>query len=50
MYAGDQPWQPAALDVGNDDYYKAGRADCYDLSRSAFLDSLPPQAAPPPSW
>lgn len=50
MYAGDQPWQPAALDVGNDDYYKAGRADCYDLSRSAFLDPLPPQAAPPPSW
>lgn len=50
MYAGNQPWRPAALDVGSDDYFKAGISGCYDLTRSSFLDPLPAQASPPPSW
>ncbi len=50
MYAGDQPWQPSILDVGNDDYWNHGRADCLDLADSAFLDPLPAQPEPPPGW
>jgi hypothetical protein len=39
MWAGDQPWQPALLDVGHDDYYGHGRADCLDLARRPYLTS-----------
>ncbi|MEM7676582.1 MAG: hypothetical protein AAF449_11325 [Myxococcota bacterium] len=42
MYAGDQPWQPARLDPGRDDYYDHGIDDCLDLKDSAFLEPLPP--------
>jgi hypothetical protein len=48
MYAGNQPWQPSVLDVVHDDYYLTGRTDIVDLSRSVFLDPLPPDAVPPP--
>jgi hypothetical protein len=50
MWAGDGQWQPSVLDVGHDDYYKTGRSDCADLSRSALLDPLPPDAEAPPGW
>ena len=42
MWAGDQTWQPAVLDVGNDDYYRAGIAGCPDFADSPFLDSNAP--------
>ncbi len=46
MWAGSRPWQfPARLDIGRDDYYGHGRADCADLARSPYLTSNPP---PPP--
>ena len=50
MYAGDQPWQPAALDIGADDYFDHGEPGCLDLADSAFLDPLPAQPVPPPGW
>ena len=37
MYAGDQPWRPSLLDIGHDDYYGHGRADCPDLATSGWL-------------
>ena len=27
MFVGDEPWRPAILDVGQDDYYHAGRGE-----------------------
>jgi hypothetical protein len=37
MYAGPEPWRPAVLDEGHDDYFETGRIDLADLSHSAFL-------------
>jgi Divergent InlB B-repeat domain len=48
MYAGDQPWQPSALDVGNDDYYHAHRPGCLELAESLYLESNEPPAPPAP--
>jgi hypothetical protein len=50
MYAGSLPWEPSVLDVGHDDYYRTGRTDLPDLSRSVFLDPLAPDPTPPPGW
>ncbi len=50
MYAGDQPWRPQLLDVGRDDYFGHGRADCPDLARSAFVDPLPASPLVPAGW
>jgi hypothetical protein len=50
MYSGSQPWQPALLDVGHDDYWGHGNANCLDLSKSAFMDPLPANPSPPPGW
>ena len=50
MYAGDAPWTPSVLDVGHDDYWQHGRADCLDVARSAFLEPTPPGAQLPPGW
>ena len=37
MYAGSQPWRPSWLDVGRNDYWGHGRADCTDVARSPFV-------------
>ena len=37
MYAGSQPWRPTWLDVGRNDYWGHGRADCTDVARSPFV-------------
>ncbi len=50
LYRGDQPWAPALLDIGNDDYWKHSNADCLDLSKSVFLDPTPEGAMTPPGW
>jgi S-layer homology domain len=51
MYSGSAPWAlPPALDVGGDDYWATGRADCPDLSKSIFLEPAAPDASPPPGW
>ncbi|MEZ4361377.1 MAG: hypothetical protein R3B48_14420 [Kofleriaceae bacterium] len=50
MYAGTQPWQPAKLDAGNNDYWRHSNAGCLDLANSAFLDPLPASAQLPPGW
>ena len=55
MWAGDVGyWEfPLKLDVGRDDYYGHGRADCPDLANSPYLtpDAFPsqPQPTPPPA-
>jgi hypothetical protein len=42
MYAGPQPWRPAVLDVGQDDYYGGNvAADGLNFANSPFL--LPPE-------
>ncbi len=38
MYAGDEPWRPAVLDVGNDDYFHAHILGCRELAVSPYLD------------
>ena len=38
MYAGDEPWRPAVLDVGQDDYYHAHILDCRELAVSTYLE------------
>jgi hypothetical protein len=38
MYAGDEPWRPAVLDVGNDDYFHAHILGCRELAESTYLD------------
>jgi len=50
MYSGPETWQPAALDLGRDDYFQHGNPDCPDLARSAFLEPLPQGAQPPAGW
>jgi hypothetical protein len=53
MYAGRPGppfWDPSELDVGHDDYYRTGRGDIPDLSRSVFLDPLPDNPTAPPGW
>jgi hypothetical protein len=50
MYAGSAPWRPSALDVGDDDYWGHGRADCLDLARSALLSPTPASPVVPPGW
>jgi hypothetical protein len=48
MYAGTGRWEiPGKLDPGRDDYYGHGRADCFDLARSAYLTSNPPPPRTP---
>ena len=42
MYAGPEPWAPARLDAGRDDYFGHGRAGCLDLADSTFLERRPP--------
>jgi hypothetical protein len=43
MYAGDEPWEPAVLDVGRDDYYHAHILGCRELAESPYLErSMPP--------
>ena len=55
MWAGDAPWltnepQLMTLDVGHDDYYLHGRADCPDFARSPYLGPAPaPAPAPTPA-
>jgi hypothetical protein len=41
MYAGNEPWRPARLDVGRDDYYAHDVAGCLDLADSPFMDTQP---------
>ena len=38
MYAGDEPWRPAVLDVGSDDYFHAHILGCAELAVSRYLD------------
>ena len=38
MYAGDEPWRPAVLDVGQDDYYHAHILGCRELAESPYLE------------
>jgi hypothetical protein len=38
MYAGDEPWRPAVLDVGNDDYFHAHILGCAELAENRYLD------------
>ena len=50
MYAGDQPWRPATLDVGRNDYFEAPVGGCLDLAESPWFGATS-DAAPtsPPS-
>ena len=50
LYRGPLDWRPGAIDPGNDDYLWTGRTNIIDLSRSVFLEPLPPDAQPPPGW
>jgi hypothetical protein len=38
MYAGDEPWRPAVLDVGNDDYFHAHILGCREFAEDPYLD------------
>ena len=38
MYAGDEPWRPAVLDVGSDDYFHAHLLGCAEFAVSRYLD------------
>jgi hypothetical protein len=49
MYAGDRPWRPSMLDVGNDDYFNHN-TDCLDVAKSVFIDPVAADAAAPPGW
>jgi len=43
MYSGDAPWTfPLRLDIGHDDYFRHGHANCLDLADSAYLTSAGP--------
>ncbi len=44
MYAGDEPWRPDTLDVGQDDYYHAHILGCRELAESPYLEALAPSA------
>jgi PASTA domain/Divergent InlB B-repeat domain len=37
MYAGPQPWYPAVLDFGNNDYFRHSNPGCLDLDTVGFL-------------
>lgn len=37
MYAGSQPWSPSRLDVGRNDYFGHGRANCPEAAQSPYL-------------
>jgi hypothetical protein len=50
MYTGPEPWRPAEVDVGRDDYFEHGRPECPDLARSVWLEPAAPDAVPPPGW
>ena len=50
MYAGNLPWQPSLLDVGNDDYFNHKNKGCLDIAKSVFIDPTAPDAVPPPGW
>jgi hypothetical protein len=50
MYAGPEPWHPAVVDVGHDDYWGHGRSDCLDLSHSALLVPTPRSPVLPAGW
>ena len=48
MYHGDAGMAEApVLDIGRDDYFGHGRADCFDAVRSPYLRPLAPVAEPP---
>jgi hypothetical protein len=49
MYAGDRPWRPSMLDVGNDDYFNH-HTDCLDVAKSVFIDPVAADAVAPPGW
>lgn len=38
MYAGDEPWRPAVLDVGSNDYFHAHILGCSEFAVSRYLD------------
>jgi hypothetical protein len=38
MYAGDEPWRPGVLDVGNDDYFHAHLLGCREFAEDTYLD------------
>ena len=38
MYAGDDPWRPAVLDVGSDDYFHAHILGCSEFAVNRYLD------------
>jgi hypothetical protein len=38
MYAGAEPWRPAVLDAGSDDYFHAHILGCAELAVSPYLD------------
>jgi hypothetical protein len=38
MYAGDEAWRPAVLDVGQDDYYHGHILGCRELAESPYLE------------
>jgi hypothetical protein len=50
MYAGNEDWRPATLDVGRDDYYGHAQNGCLDIADSAFLNPQPPAQQLPPGW
>jgi len=49
MYAGDRPWRPSMLDVGNDDYFNHNTG-CLDVAKSVFIDPVAADAVAPPGW
>jgi len=49
MYAGDRPWRPSMLDVGNNDYFNH-ITDCLDIAKSVFIDPVAADAVAPPGW
>jgi len=49
MYAGDKPWRPSMLDVGNDDYFSHSTG-CLDVAKSVFIDPVAADAVAPPGW
>ncbi len=42
MYAGNQDWHPAVLDIGHDDYFDAHIPGCLDLAASSYLEGNDP--------
>jgi hypothetical protein len=50
LYGSSLPWRPSKIDVGNDDYFDTKNPNCLDIAKSVFIDPLPANAVPPPSW